>query len=700
MKIRLNSRQRQILLYYLETSDHAPLNVLAEQLNVSLRTLQREMSELKQYLEQCGIQFDKKAGLGLKLLGDEKSLNELARQLAHDRSLDQLYTAEERQSIMKQLLLSAKEPRKLYFFSKELNVAESTVSYDLQKIEPWFEKYGIRLHRKPGIGVYISGSEKSIRAALADLLYENVTQEQLMEFLYDHAKRQREKLHDAIRNRLLHFIDPQWLIKIEQVLQELEQSRGYHMADNAYVGFVIHLALAAERLKNREEITIEQDILERLKATKEYGMAEELAAVLSERLNLTIPDSEIGYITMHILGARSNHVMGNDFDYSLILQYANRMISIMEQELKLELGSDDMLATNLTTHLTSAVKRIELGMAVRNPLLQHVKDEYPEIFEATRRASRFLAEQLGKPIPEEEIGYLAMHFGTAILNKKETGTERYRVLLVCSSGIGTSQLLQAQIKMKLPQLQVVDTVSLFHLEDWLRNHPPVDMVLSTLPVRLDSVAAFVVSPFLTDEDIASLNGKLAELKKCERAQVEDRLSIEQTVDKVGRYGKALAGLLRNIEVADGFEAASKQQLIDRIMTFVREKFDVRDISVLQRDLEKREELGPLLLEEEQLAMLHCRSEGIGEMAVSVFRLKEEVHWQTGGRKAPVRTVLTMLGPLNAPKENFELVSEISMSLIEEPFIRTLSEGSAAEVEESIQLILKKGYIKLAGQSLR
>jgi len=88
------------------------------------------------------------------------------------------------------------------------------------------------------------------------------------------------------------------------------------------------------------------------------------------------------------------------------------------------------------------------------------------------------------------------------------------------------------------------------------------------------------------------------------------------------------------------------------------------------------------------------------MAVSVFRLKEEVHWQTGGRKAPVRTVLTMLGPLNAPKENFELVSEISMSLIEEPFIRTLSEGSAAEVEESIQLILKKGYIKLAGQSLR
>lgn len=700
MKIKLNTRQQQILLYYLESGDYAHLSSLADLLNVSLRTLQRELSELELYVAQYGIRFDKKIGLGMKLLGPESSLNELARQLSYDRSLQQLYSAEERQSIMKQLLLSSKEPRKLYVFSKELNVSESTVSHDLQKIEPWFDKYGIRLHRKPGIGVYIEGTEKSIRAALADLLYENISQEQLMEFLYDHASRGRDKLHASIRHRLLNFIDPQWLLKIEQVIQEMEQSRGYHMADNAYVGFVVHLALAVQRLKNREEITIERDILERLKATKEYDMAKELAAVLSNRLGLVIPESEVGYITMHILGARSNHVMGSDFDYSLIKQYTSRMISIVEQELRLELSSDDMLATNLTTHLTSAVKRIELDMAVRNPLLQHVKDEYPEIFEATRRASLYLERELGKPIPEEEIGYLAMHFGTAIMNKKETGMERYRVLLVCSSGIGTSQLLQAQIKIKLPQLQVVDTVSLFHLEDWLREHPPVDMVLSTLPVHLDTVDAFVVSPFLTDEEIACLNGKLSLLKKYNRAPEEERLSIEQTVDKVSRYGKALAGLLRNIEVADGFPALNKQELIGRIMSYIEEKFDVRDVSLLRRDLEKREELGPLLLEEERLAMLHCRSEGIGEMAVSLFRLKDEVYWQTGNRQAPVRTVLTLLGPLNAPKENFELVSEISMSLIEESFIRTLSEGSAREIEQSIQLILKKGYIRLAGQSLR
>lgn len=700
MKIRLNSRQQQILLYFLESEEHRGLQPLAERLNVSLRTLQRELSELEPYLAQFGIRFRKKFGLGMKLQGDREALKELAGQLEQSETLRLLYTAEERQAIIKHMLLSGKEPIKLYAFSKELDVSESTVSYDLQKIEPWFQKYGIRLHRKPGLGVYIEGTEKSIRAALADLLYENVTQEQLMELIYDREDIRRQKLHDAIRERLLNFIDPQWVLKIEQVIQRMEQKRGYPMADNAYVGFVVHLALAAQRLKNREEITIEQDILERLKKTREFSLARELADMLSERLELEFPESEIGYITMHILGARSNNVMGDDFDYSVVENYTKHMISIMEQELKIELVSDDRLVTNLMTHLRSAVKRIELGMAVRNPLLQHVKDEYPDIFEATRKASRYLEEQLKKPVPEEEIGYLAMHFGTAILNRREAPQEKYRVLLVCSSGIGTSQLLQAQIKLKLPELQVADTVSMFQLEDWLRDNPPVDLVLTTLPVRLESVDVFTVSPFLTEEEIARIREKLEQLKKSdERTPAVDREMVTQTVEQVDRYGKALAGLIRNVEVVDDFAARDKADLIDRIMDFVREKYDVSDVAVLKRDLEMRERLGPMLLEDDRLAMLHCRSEGIEEMAISLFRLKREVNWESGDRQAPVRTVLTMLGPLHGPKENFELASEISMSLIEEPFIDSLTRGSAREAKESLQFALKKGYIRLIGQSL-
>ena len=676
--------------------------MLADRLGVSLRTLQREIAELDLYLSRFGIRFRKKFGRGLKLHGDASALAELNERLRREGGAGPEYTAEERLAVIKHMLLSAKEPVKLYAIGRALGVAESTVSLDLQKAGPWLEKYGIRLHRKPGLGVYIEGSEKQIRTALADLLYENVTREQLMTLICDRGAAEREKLRDEIRGRLLHFVDPAWLLKIEEVVQQMERKRGYPMADNAYVGFVVHLALAAQRLKNREEITIERDILEKLKATPEFGLASDLADRLSEKLELKFPESEIGYITMHILGARSSNVMGSDYDYSVMEGYAKRMISVMEQELKLELGSDDRLATNLTTHLRSAVKRIELGMPVRNPLLQHVKAEYPDIFEAARKASRCLEEELGKPVPEEEIGYLAMHFGTAILNRQETDREKYRVLLVCSSGIGTSQLLQAQIKLKFPSLHVEDTVSLMQLEEWLRGHPPVDLVLTTLPIRLDHAEAVTVSPFLTEEDIARIRERLEEIRSRRqggRRPALDRASVVRTVDQVERYGSALAGLLRNIEVVDRFEAEDKRQLIDRIMVFAEERFAVTDPAALRRDLENRERLGPLLMEPEQLAMLHCRSEGIGEMAICLFRLAREVHWDMEGRRAPVRTVLTMLGPLNGPKENFELASEISMSLIEEPFVLSLTQGSPREAMEAMQFVLKKGYVRLIGQSL-
>ncbi|GAA3331536.1 hypothetical protein GCM10020331_088520 [Ectobacillus funiculus] len=71
------------------------------------------------------------------------------------------FSPEERQYILKQLLLTLKEPTKLYYFSTKFNVTEATISNDLLKIEPWFEKkHGIKLIRKPGFGVYIEGNEK------------------------------------------------------------------------------------------------------------------------------------------------------------------------------------------------------------------------------------------------------------------------------------------------------------------------------------------------------------------------------------------------------------------------------------------------------------------------------------------------------------------------------------------------------------
>ena len=74
-------------------------------------------------------------------------------------------------------------------------------------------------------------------------------------------------------------------------------------------------------------------------------------------------------------------------------------------------------------------------------MLSAIKENYPLAFEAGVIAGIVIKEQTGIDIHENEIGYLALHFGAAIERRK---TERppKRCLIVCASGAGSAQLLR------------------------------------------------------------------------------------------------------------------------------------------------------------------------------------------------------------------------------------------------------------------
>ncbi len=172
------------------------------------------------------------------------------------------------------------------------------------------------------------------------------------------------------------------------------------------------------------------------------------------------------------------------------------------------------------------------------------------------------------------------------------------------------------------------------------------------------------------------------------------------MEQVEGFGKALAGLLDKITVFENVSPHNKQELIEQVLALIEVHYTVIDAATLRKDLERREELGPVLLEEERVAMLHCRSEGIGEMCICVMKLDQEVNWIVNGSYVPIRTVLTMMGPIRAPKQYFELISEISVALIDDEFTGLLINGTPDEIQEGIRLILKRGYLKLAGEILR
>ncbi|MBQ4303153.1 MAG: PRD domain-containing protein, partial [Lachnospiraceae bacterium] len=149
----------------------------------------------------------------------------------------------------------------------------------------------------------------------------------------------------------------------------------------------------------------------------------------------------------------------------------------------------------LFIHIRSSMYRYQYGIQIGNPMTEDVVREYPNLFELTRRVTVFLEQMINLPIPDAEVAYLALHFG-AFLKTTSSSHARLRILIVCSSGVSTGNMLRREVEKLLPEAEIVDVLPASRL---INVQEKCDLVIST--VRISTVVpVLVVHPILTDED--------------------------------------------------------------------------------------------------------------------------------------------------------------------------------------------------------
>lgn len=93
---------------------------------------------------------------------------------------------------------------------------------------------------------------------------------------------------------------------------------------------------------------------------------------------------------------------------------SERIISYAEQELQVSFNEHIHIA--LTDHLSFALERLRSGLIIHNTLLEEIRLLYPAEFQIGLHAKRLITEHLQIDIPEDEVGYIAMHIHTARMN--------------------------------------------------------------------------------------------------------------------------------------------------------------------------------------------------------------------------------------------------------------------------------------------
>ncbi|MFS0780010.1 BglG family transcription antiterminator [Neobacillus sp. 3P2-tot-E-2] len=667
----ISARERQVLEILLTEKDEITVKDLADQIGVSGRTVHRDLKNVEDILMEYGLTLQKKSGVGVQVAGDKNKIHEL--ELFLFNLFHTEYTPDERQTIILCELLESNGPVKLLGLANDLNVTIATVSSDLTKLEERLRNFGLSLIRKRGYGVEIEGDEGAKRRAMSNLISEYLDESEILSLARENIQKRSTQQINTISERLLGLVEKQKLVIVEKIVESIVQELPFTMADSAYIGLVVHLALAVERIQKGEGININQDYLETQQLSKEYKFAEKIVTELEQVFKIKIPNAEIAYITMHLKGAKLRHdneFLIEDSSFQIAIKTKN-LIKLVGNRAGIDLSGNRSLFEGLVLHLKPAIYRIKQKMGISNPLIDKIKKDYTELFSIVKDAVEQVLPEFY--VPDEEIGYLVMHFGAVIQGSKEL--IKLKALVICSSGIGTSKMLATRLQKEFPELQDIKNVSVMEFKKMKTYDYP--LIISTIPIPDYHLDYILVSPILTKDEIEKIRSFISQYKIDTRSEKNYSIPLihsygEKNVYKlieemnsIKEYAEAITVILQGFKVME----VNHLDSIDKILQFAGQKLfengQINNTEAVVEAIVEREKIGGLGIPGTEMALFHARSTHVIKPSFTIYTMSKPLVLAGMDQVSmEMKVLLLMLSPEEATERGLEVLSYLSSVLIE------------------------------------
>ncbi len=694
-KKKLMSRQKQIIQILTKSTNKNPITIstIAEILNVSSRTVLREMPKIEEWLDENGFNFIKKPGVGL-IIDESLENQQLILELLEVENVQKEYSKEERKRIILSELLIAKEPLKLFYFTNQLKVSEGTLSNDLDGIEDWLKAFDIKLIRRQGVGIYLEGNEKNYRKVLSDILYRTLEEKELIKLLKKslNSPSSENSIEFSIENRMLNFIDKTIIKGIEKIVSELEEKFNFKLIDSDYIGLVVHISLAVQRIKNGEKISMDKSSLSELEILPEFAVATEITEKLEKVFTIEIPKDEIGYITMHLKGARLRlNKVENDIDLDNldIKQISNYIITEVENDFNIEIINKQKLSKDIYNHLVPAISRMSMKLNIRNPLLENIKEQYSEIYHSCENACEILKKitKIDK-IPESEVAYIAMHIAAAI--EENLKNENLSVVIACPTGVGTSKLLGVNIKKEFPNLDIKNSISVINIDTKKLKDDGIDFIISTVDLDVD-YRYICLNPMFLQKDKIKLKEFIHRYSKQRITKKIIKKELKCDKDKIKNItnlGTEIISILEEVRVREINNVKTVNDLIGIASSVFAE--NVNHAKEMKKLLLEREEKSSTYLNGFNMMLLHCKDKKITSCKFGVIRLNEKLI--EDGKE--INFAIISLIPEKNTQTQINIMSHINGEIIERESLRnSIMKISEEELTSIIEKILGDLYRK-------
>lgn len=502
----LNERQKQLVKLIL-TQGATTAADLAQAVNVSPRTIYNDLGALKLVFKDEGLILEAIPRKGVTYQGPNAAVQHLLTAIgATDAGMPN--SDKERETYLLTQLLRTNNYLSTDDLANDLFVSRKVVERNLDGVEQQLHTFGLALERKPSQGVRVLATEQQRRNILFRILNKYWGDNWLVN------RNSGEWYHTTSDSSEL--VLPDHLVQdLMVIVRKFAAKHQLELTDYAYQSLVVHLAIALKRVEGGNAIENIDDFANTMQGNMRPE-AEELAQVITSKTGISLPHDEISYIQIHLYAATGGHLTNNNR-----VHLNDEIETFLESQLQ-QFGYDKDLLAGLTVHMQSAVKRLRVQASLTNPYVEQIKQNYPQAFDESLRIADAFETRYAIKVNDDEVAYIALHV-EAYLERKRTSQRQLQVALVCSTGLGSAQLLAAKIRREFPELGIAGVWSLKEFQQ--ADLSEIDLIITTIKIEAPGVPTVVVPPIMQPADVELINKYVKQVKHERHAGHEDFFNL-------------------------------------------------------------------------------------------------------------------------------------------------------------------------------
>ncbi|EAD5868941.1 transcription antiterminator [Listeria innocua] len=472
----LTKTERALINLFLTKNDFLTANQLALMLEVSSKTIYRKIKNINSATDEKEIIISEK-GRGYKL--NYKAYIQAKLETTSD--IFGYTPSERREKILLQILFKSPKYLNIAKLYEGYYVGYNSIKNDFALLNQSIEKYHLALEKKQK-EIRVVGTEENIRIAINEVI------NNLDLSSYDDLKTEYSNLNNA---------DVQFIVRQMEIIEnKLMISIPYPYDINIFS----HLYILINRFRQGEvEDFDETNEIYLVTNEKLHTIAVEAIESIEQYLKMKLPKRETFNFLQYLISSRFNHEI--ELISSNVLPIVEEMTDFYINQVAAKIDmpiNKKQLKIELLSHMKPMVNRMNHQINIKNNLLSDIKLEYGQLFDIIKETARDVAETFKlNTISDDEVGYITIYFAKHI----EESPLVKRIIIMCSSGIGTSELLKVKVQKAFPDVEIVDVLSSTRFKNSLQDYQNIDFILTTINAEsTKEIPSLLVSAMFTEKD--------------------------------------------------------------------------------------------------------------------------------------------------------------------------------------------------------